>query len=88
MDIKQKYDLWLNKANGDSDLKPELLKMDAAAKNDAFYRDLAFGTGGLRGKIGAGTNRMNIYTVAKATQGLSLYIKKHFDEGNRSVAIS
>ncbi len=88
MDIEQKYDLWLNKANGDSDLKPELLKMDAAAKNDAFYRDLAFGTGGLRGKIGAGTNRMNIYTVAKATQGLSLYIKKHFDEGNRSVAIS
>ena len=80
MDIEQKYDLWLNKANGDSDLKPELLKMDAAAKNDAFYRDLAFGTGGLRGKIGAGTNRMNIYTVAKATQGLSLYIKKHFDE--------
>ena len=60
MDIEQKYDLWLNKANGDSDLKPELLKMDAAAKNDAFYRDLAFGTGGLRGKVGAGTNRMNI----------------------------
>ena len=52
---------------------------------DAFYRDLAFGTGGLRGVIGAGTNRMNIYTVAKASQGLADYLKKHFKEP--SVAI-
>ena len=52
---------------------------------DAFYRDLAFGTGGLRGVIGAGTNRMNIYTVAKASQGLADYLKKNFTEP--SVAI-
>ena len=52
---------------------------------DAFYRDLAFGTGGLRGVIGAGTNRMNIYTVAKASQGLADYLKKNFAEP--SVAI-
>lgn len=50
-----------------------------------FYRDLAFGTGGLRGTIGAGTNRMNIYTVAKASQGLSDYLVKSFTEP--SVAI-
>ena len=48
-----------------------LKKMDETQAEDAFYRDLAFGTGGLRGTIGAGTNRMNIYTVAKASQGLS-----------------
>lgn len=62
-----------------------LKKLSAMGKTDAFYRDLAFGTGGLRGVIGAGTNRMNIYTVAKASQGLADYLKKHFKEP--SVAI-
>ena len=59
--------------------------LDNAKIEDAFYRDLAFGTGGLRGVIGAGTNRMNIYTVAKASQGLADYLKKNFAEP--SVAI-
>ena len=59
---------------------------DAEAIQDRFYRDLAFGTGGLRGVIGAGTNRMNIYTVRKATQGLANYVKEAFSEP--SVAIS
>ena len=64
-------------ATGDADLLPELRAMDEGRIEDAFYRNLAFGTGGLRGVIGAGTNRMNIYTVAKATQGLANYLKKH-----------
>ena len=62
------------------------IENDAEAIQDRFYRDLAFGTGGLRGVIGAGTNRMNIYTVRKATQGLANYVKEAFSEP--SVAIS
>ncbi len=75
-DIQKMYDLWLEKAVADPDLRAELQSAanDEEAKNDRFYRDLEFGTGGLRGVIGAGTNRMNIYTVNKATQGLAEYI--------------
>ena len=85
MDIKNEYKRWLEYATADSDVVSELKTMGAAKIEDAFYRDLAFGTGGLRGVIGAGTNRMNVYTVAKASQGLADYLKKH-DE-NPSVAI-
>ena len=85
MEIEKEYDRWLEKAAADPDVAEELKSMDAAQKEDAFYRDLAFGTGGLRGVIGAGTNRMNIYTVAKATQGLANYLKGHFEKP--SVAI-
>lgn len=77
MNIQEEYRRWLEKAIGDADLLPELRTMDEGRIEDAFYRNLAFGTGGLRGVIGAGTNRMNIYTVAKATQGLANYLKKH-----------
>ncbi len=87
-DIETSYQEWLEKATDDVDLVKELKAMDSAKKEDAFYRDLAFGTGGLRGIIGAGTNRMNIYTVAKATQGLSNYILINFKKGDRKVAIS
>ena len=87
-DINKLYQLWLKNAVDDIDLKKELLSMDEKEKEDAFYRELEFGTGGLRGVIGAGTNRMNIYTVSKATQGFANYILKHFKEGKRSVAIS
>ena len=85
MEIEKEYDRWLEEATADPDLTEELKSMDAAQKEDAFYRDLAFGTGGLRGVIGAGTNRMNVYTVAKATQGLANYLKRHFEDP--SVAI-
>ena len=54
--------------------------MDEKAVEDAFYRDLAFGTGGLRGTIGAGTNRMNVYVVAKASQGLSRYLREKHEK--------
>ena len=70
--IEQTYQRWLKEA--DASLQAELIAMDEAAKEDAFYRSLAFGTGGLRGVIGAGTNRMNIHTVAKASQGLADYV--------------
>lgn len=73
MDHKAEYNRWLEKAT-DADLQAELERMDEKAIEDAFYRDIAFGTGGLRGVIGAGTNRMNIYVVARASQGLSRYL--------------
>ncbi|MBQ7655836.1 MAG: phospho-sugar mutase, partial [Clostridia bacterium] len=72
----------------DASLQKELASMDDAAKEDAFYRDLAFGTGGLRGVIGAGTNRMNVHTVAKASQGLADYVVKRFPAEKRKIAVS
>ena len=76
MDIKKEFERWLANATADADVLAELKMLDDAKIEDAFYRDLAFGTGGLRGVIGAGTNRMNVYTVAKASQGLADYLKK------------
>lgn len=87
-DWKKNYEEWLDKACDDVDLIKELKGMDEKQMEDAFYRDLAFGTGGLRGVIGAGTNRMNVYTVAKASQGLSNYIIRHFAEEERRIAVS
>ena len=77
MDYKEKYNLWLNDEYFDEKIKKELLsiKEDEEEIMDRFYKDLTFGTAGLRGKIGAGTNRMNRYTVALATQGLADTIK-------------
>ena len=69
MDYKAEYERWLTHTGGD--VLEELRRMDEAQIEDAFYRNLAFGTGGLRGVIGAGTNRMNVYVVAKASQGLA-----------------
>lgn len=65
-----------------------LIEGDQTALEDAFYRNLEFGTGGLRGIMGVGTNRMNVYTVAMATQGLAEYILEHAPEGSRKVCIS
>ena len=73
MNYKAEYERWLALAD-DADIKSELEMMDETAIEDAFYRDLAFGTGGLRGTIGAGTNRMNVFVVAKASQGLANYL--------------
>ncbi len=87
-EIREKYEQWLKKATADKDLIQELNSMTEEQMEDSFYEDLAFGTGGLRAVIGAGTNRMNVYTVARATQGIADYIKKNFPEEERSVAIS
>ena len=90
MDYKQEYLRWCERAKGDSDVEKELAAMadDESKIEDAFYRELSFGTGGLRGVIGAGTNRMNIHTVAKASQGLADYVVKHFSEKERKIAVS
>ena len=81
MSFMDVYERWLVQAAENEELHGELLSIreDAAAIEDRFYRELEFGTGGLRGVLGAGTNRMNVYTVGKATQGYSNYLKAHFD---------
>ena len=86
-EITKEYDRWLREAASEKDLLAELSEMDGAAIEDAFYRDLAFGTGGLRGVLGAGTNRMNVFTVAKASQGLANYVNARFPE-DPSIAIA
>ena len=75
-EIETRYQAWRARPDLDSAVAAELAAIagDEAAITDRFYRDLAFGTGGLRGVLGAGTNRMNIYTVRKATQGLADYL--------------
>ena len=87
--INKEYQRWSLLAKEDVDLINELssMKEDENKIEDAFYRDLEFGTGGLRGVIGAGTNRMNIYVVRKASQGLANYVNKQF-KNNRSIAVS
>ena len=89
MGYKEQYEFWLEDSYFDAQTKKELeaIKDDEKEIEDRFYKELAFGTGGLRGVIGAGTNRMNIYTVRKATQGLANYIKKQGGEA-KGVAIA
>lgn len=86
--VNEKYTLWCKKAVNDPDLVRELKEMENndGAISDAFYKDLEFGTGGLRGVIGAGTNRMNIYTVGKASQGLAAYVNSVNGKGSIAVA--
>ncbi|SEF55724.1 phosphoglucomutase [Caloramator fervidus] len=84
MNYMDMYKRWLN---FDEDTKNELLNLDEKEIKERFYKELEFGTGGLRGIIGAGTNRMNVYTVRKVTQGLANYIKNKGIE-NASVAIA
>jgi phosphoglucomutase len=88
MTYKEKYNSWINSNLIDSELKKELEQLvDEKEIEDRFYKDLEFGTGGLRGVMGAGTNRMNIHTIGKATQGLSDYLNSKYD-GNISVSIA
>ena len=91
MNYKEKYALWLNSPLIDQDTKQELLSLEGNEKEieDRFYKDLEFGTAGLRGIIGAGSNRMNQYTVGMATQGLANYICKRGEEAKqKGVAIA
>ena len=89
VDVHELLDAWIAHVT-DEELLQELKSMkesgDEGAITDAFFQDLAFGTAGLRGTIGAGTNRMNIYTVGRATQGFADYLVKNFE--NPTVAIA
>lgn len=78
MNYTEVYERWLKEVK-DDELLGELQNMSEKDIEDSFYKDLSFGTGGLRGTIGAGSNRMNIYTVAKATQGLANYLIAHYE---------
>ncbi len=87
-DYMKKYEIWIERASENKELSSELLsiKNDETAIEDAFYKDLSFGTGGLRGVIGAGTNKMNVYTVAKATKGLGKYLTDTFKNPSCAIA--
>ncbi|QAT41056.1 phospho-sugar mutase [Clostridium sp. JN-9] len=88
MIYRDKYQYWLNCKFIDEDTKRELRNITNEKEiEDRFYKDLEFGTGGLRGIIGAGSNRMNIYTVGKATQGLAMYLVNHYND-EKSVSIA
>ena len=89
MDWRENYKEWMDSPYFDEATKQELKSVGGDEKEleDRFYRELEFGTGGLRGVIGAGTNRMNIYTVRKATQGLANYIIKENGQ-DKGVAIA
>ena len=84
MDYRSEYQAWCKYAMED-DLQTDLLQYGEEEIEDAFYRNLEFGTGGLRGILGAGTNRMNVYTVAKVTQGLADYLIK--EHGNKASVV-
>lgn len=86
--VNEQYKLWCEKAIGDIDIINELKKMEGNQEliSDAFHKNLEFGTAGLRGVIGAGTNRMNIYTVGQASQGLAAYVNSITENGTIAIA--
>ena len=89
MNYKENINKWLESPVVSDSVKAEILSLSEKEREDAFWRELEFGTGGLRGIMGAGTNRMNIYTVRRATQGLALYIlNKGSEAARRGVAIA
>lgn len=89
MNVELVYQNWLNNENIDADLKKQLEMMTEAQKEDAFYTDLEFGTAGMRGVIGPGTNRMNIYTIRKANVGFAKYLLENIENAKeRGVVIA
>ena len=86
MEIMEKYHSWISCPSMNEELLSELKSMNNEQINDSFYKNLDFGTGGLRGVLGAGTNRMNLFSVLKATRGLGAYLKEGFS--NPSCAVS
>ena len=87
MNFEENYKAWLDSTTIDEATKEELKALtDIKEIEDRFYKNLEFGTGGLRGKIAAGTNRMNPYTVGKATQGLATYLVKNFENPSTAIA--
>lgn len=88
MEVKQLYELWKQKTEGDSQLSADLAELTEEEIFDRFYRELDFGTAGLRGVLGAGTNRMNIYTVARASAGIAAYLLSDGTKKRKCVAIA
>ena len=86
MTLMEKYESWVNCSAMTNELLSELRSMNPEQINDSFYRDLAFGTGGLRGVLGAGTNRMNLFTVMKATRGLARYLLDTYQDPSCAVS--
>ncbi len=84
--VRALHEAWLNCPGMPEELHAQLAAMDEEEMNDSFYRELAFGTGGLRGVLGAGTNRMNVYTVSQATRGLGHYLKETFERPSCAVS--
>lgn len=82
----ENYEFWLKQKDLDPNLKEELLQLNKEQIKESFYKDLGFGTGGMRGLMGVGTNRINLYTIRRATLGFARYIKKHNIKGG--IAIS
>ena len=74
METKEKYERWLSSPNVSDSTKDELRKMSLEEIDDAFYQDIAFGTAGMRGLLGPGTNRINVFTVRKATIAFAQYL--------------
>ena len=87
---RENFEIWLESQYIDGKIKEELRAIEKIESEieDRFYKDLEFGTGGMRGKIGAGTNRMNVHTVTKATQGISNYLNNKYTDDDISVAIA
>ena len=91
MEWKKEYERWISFADLDAELKQQLeeMKSDEKKIEDSFYKNLEFGTGGMRGELGAGTNRLNVYTVRKATEGLARFIEKQGEEAKtRGVVVA
>lgn len=89
MNYSEEFEKWLSFKGLNDELKSELMEMDEEAKKDAFYKPLSFGTGGMRGIIGAGINRMNTYTLRKANFGFGTYLAKEYgEEVSRGVVIA
>ncbi|ENQ3080195.1 phospho-sugar mutase [Bacillus cereus] len=91
MEWKKEYERWISFADLDAELKQQLEEMQSDEKKieDSFYKNLEFGTGGMRGELGAGTNRLNVYTVRKATEGLAHFIEKQGEEAKaRGVVVA
>jgi phosphoglucomutase len=89
MDWKATYEKWLCSSNVDESMRKITMQFSEKEKEDAFYKNLEFGTGGMRGEIGSGTNCINKFMVRKATEGLAQYIEKQGEEAKkRGVAIA
>lgn len=90
MNAEERYEIWLDKLPEEDPMRKELLSIRGNRKeiNDRFYQEIVFGTAGLRGICGAGTNRMNPFTVGRATQGIANYLKKTGEDLERGVAVA